>query len=201
MKKLIIVALAVSAMQGASAAFIVESFETGVWTSKTGKAASQSTTGATNGTYSMKITDSDGAWTWLGKQWDDPNVFNQWKQNTKLEVDVFTPAGKAHNVNIALAINSAGGWQQIEIEQWPWVNQNVEYKKTLVWDYSSLVASAPNSSSWFQIHIMARTGNNYTPIDYYVDNIRFTGAVPEPASLIALGGGALALIARRRRNK
>lgn len=196
--KLITLGLAALAVPSAHAIYILESFETDVFASGPGKLTAQSNLGVTHGNFSMRVTDTDGAWTWVHREWNDPLVYQAWRNNRYIWMDVHIAPRTAHNVNIALAINSALGWRQNEVVAWPWISDNVGYTQTLVWDYSALLSGAPATSPWFQFHLMTRTGPTFTPIDFHVDNVRF---VPEPMSMTALGLGAAALIWKRRKKK
>lgn len=204
--KFILPLAAFAIVQSASAVYLVESFENGVYTvaNASSKAVSQSTLNVTDGNFSMKIDDLNGGWsfTWGGY---GSTVYDKWFANTKMLIDVYFPArADFQQVQLVLATNSDNGWDQKEAVGWKWLNAGQDYRATIEWDYSAQKDNSITASSWFQIHLFGAVPGKGSavsyPCDIYVDNIRFDGApVPEPMTLIALGGGLLAVAVRRRR--
>jgi len=195
----------------ASALYQVTSFEDGVYTPQdaTSKTTSQSTLNVTDGSFSMKVNDLNGGWSmvWGGYGAD---VYQKWFTNKKMLIDVYFPSRTAfQQIQLVLAVNSDNGWKQANPVDsqgnplnWKWLNSGQDFKGTLEWDYSASVNQSIAKSDWIQFFILAAVPGTGAarPLDIYVDNLRLDGApVPEPMTLIALGGGLLAVAARRRR--
>lgn len=204
--KLIVPAMLLGVAPFSNALFTVSSFETGVFTplDTNSKTTEMSTINVTDGSSSMRINDKNGGWSWVYGSFG-ADVYQQWFKNTKLLLDVYFPARSGYQqVQIALAVNSDNGWKQKEVINWQWLNAGQSLTTTVEWDYSSLVDPNKPNSGWVQFFILgAVPGKDASisyPLDVYVDNLRLDGApVPEPMTLIALGGGLLAVASRRRR--
>jgi len=204
--KFVLPVILIGAVQVASAAYMFESFETGVYTSIDGKKlASQSSAYATDGSYSMRIDDYTGGWEGLFQGYS-PAAYDAWYAATAIEADVYFPAITAgwRQVQCALFTNSDAGWDQEELVKWVWLNPGQSLTQHVVWDITALKTGAPKTSGWFSFGILlaspGKQNANCYPSVAYIDNIQFTGApVPEPLTMITLGGGVLALAFRRKR--
>jgi len=189
-----------------NALFTVTSFETGVFTplNSSSKTTEQSTLNVTDGSFSMKINDKDGGWSMVYGSYGS-DMYQQWFKNTKILLDVYFPARSGfQQVQIALAVNSDNGWKQKEVINWQWLNAGQDLRTTVEWDYSALVDPSKPTSSWIQFFILGAVPGKASsisyPLDVYVDNLRLDGApVPEPMTMLAVGGGLLAVAIRRRR--
>jgi hypothetical protein len=92
---------------------------------------------------------------------------------------------------------------------WDPVNWDTTHKRTISWDYSSLIVGEEAdiaASPWFQLHLAVNFDaafNTAPGYSFWIDSIRLrpadNGVIPEPTSL-ALAGlcGACALLGRRR---
>lgn len=197
--KAMVCAAALGVTQIVGAAVLVDSFESGVFTAGGTKVVAQSTTGVTNGSFSMAITDSDTSWAWVGKSYD-ATTYAAWKANPIIKIDLQDgPSATGHNIDVYFAMNSDGtgaGWTQTGIiTSWPWLNAGATNAQTLMWDTSSIAATAGTNGTWWQLNIMVRTGQ--TPQTFYFDNLRLE-AIPEPATLALVGTPAVLLLMRRR---
>jgi hypothetical protein len=185
-------ALCAGALQGA----VLTSFETAgelFPTTATNTPVSQSTLHATAGSYSMEMGVASGNWAWSSKTYGAAE-YAAWKANNTMTIDLTrVTGGNGANLEFVIAINGAQGWNQAQLVNWTWQNQNQTSSQTLEWDYSAIAAAAPASGTWWQLNIMARSGQLNQTV--YLDNIQF---VPEPsAGLLGLAG--LGLLLRRRR--
>lgn len=188
-----ICALGAGALQGA---VLLTSFETAgelFPTTATNTPVTQSTLHATHGSYSMAMGVANDNWNWSGKTYGAA-AYDAWRSNTTMTIDLTRVTGaNGANLEFVIAINGAQGWHQATLVSWTWQNQNLTSSLTLEWDYSAIAAVAPASNTWWQLNIMARSGQANQTV--YLDNIQF---VPEPsAGLLGLAG--LGLLLRRRR--
>jgi hypothetical protein len=72
---------------------------------------------------------------------------------------------------------------------------------TVALDYSALAMPNYGAGNWFRFSFSINgPASSTAPLTVYVDNIRTVEAVPEPASMAALGLG-LAAVLRKRRNR
>ncbi|MCW5941163.1 MAG: PEP-CTERM sorting domain-containing protein [Fimbriimonadaceae bacterium] len=153
----------------------------------------QSTTGATNGTQAMSITWS-GGFGWIGTSSTAGAVETALHGANQILMDITVDpgfVGQSNWANMLVAYNDGSyGWRQTGTST---TIPTAAGLHTVSVDVSAI--QAPNlSNPWFQVFIGVNSANA-GPRTMYVDNIR---AVPEPASFIALGVGALALLRRRR---
>jgi len=186
-------ALGAGALQGA---VLLTSFETAgelFPETATNTPITQSTLHATDGTYSMAMGVASDAWSWSGKTYGAAE-YAAWRANTTMTIDLTRVTGaNGANLEFVIAINGAQGWNQVQLVNWTWQNGNQTSSQTLEWDYSAIAAAAPTEGTWWQLNIMARSGQLNQTV--YLDNIQF---VPEPsAGLLGLAG--LGLLLRRRR--
>lgn len=204
--KILLPALVFGVAQCASAVYQITSFEDGVYAplDATQRSTELSTLHVTDGQYSMKVNDLKGGWSWVYGSYGS-DVYDQWFNNTKLLLDVYFPARTDfQQVQLGLAVNSDNGWKQDVQINWQWLNAGTDLKATVSWDYSAAVDKSITKSGWVQFFVLASIPGKGTslsyPLDIYVDNLRLDGApVPEPMTMIALGGGLLAVGLRRRR--
>jgi hypothetical protein len=163
-------------------------------TTATNTPITQSTQHATDGTYSMAMGVANGNWNWSSKTYGAAE-YADWKANNTMTIDLTRVTGaNGANLEFAIAVNGPQGWQQVQLLNWVWQNGNLTTSQTLKWDYSAIAAAAPASGTWWQLNILARSGQlNQTA---YLDKIQFT---PEPGVVSLLGLAGLGLLARRRR--
>lgn len=192
----------------ASATFIVNSFETDAElypaTANHSGVARNSSLGVTNGSSSMAVTTGvvNPQWLWSSKTYD-ANTYTQWKNHKTLKIDLHVPASEtgARQINFAIAIDSPGvAWHQYHPLNWLWQNQGVAYTTTITWDLSALTEwqTAPATDTELTIPIMTVEMNAASrPTTYYIDNLRFEDAVPEPTFLGLIGLGVVGLLRRR----
>lgn len=207
--KTIVAAAVLGAAQMASAAVILTSFESpgDILPSVSGTTFAQSTNGATAGSFSMAATPAGNAgFLWSSFPNWDSTYYTAWKNNPILKMDIqMGPNAAGANMNLAVAVNGAMGWQdEADIPLpgydgnptgWPWVNANQTINTTFVWDFTALAATAPATGTFFQVSLCIRSTSTTGPT-MYIDNIRLE-AIPEPASLGLLGLASLALGRRR----
>jgi MYXO-CTERM domain-containing protein len=169
------------------------------------------TTGITEGTGAQQAQLFGTTWEWTFKK-DYGEYYADWKAHTKMAIDVtrVTPATGGANLEMALAMNGAMGWNQKQVVDWVWQNGDETSVTTAVWDYSAIAAAAPDDSGWMEINIMARNGDNVEPQTIYFDNLRFidpavpptqgigslvieSGSIAGSPSLTVANGGVLTL--------
>ena len=128
--------------------------------------------GVTDGSKSLKvIVDNSMTWEWLGQSFGTP-VYEAWKKHSKVRFDVHRPAQSAGwNLEVQVGLNADGAtWTQRQLMDWEWLNGDTSASKTLEFDYSSMKATAPASSAWWQLNLLFRSAQGGT---VYVDNVRF----------------------------
>lgn len=196
---------------GAANAVIIESFEDG--TAGFSSTVSVSPTGATHGSQALAVTGT-------GFRWLESDGNNSAKMQanaaaitgaTTIYIDVTwvpdedgaTSTDTGWWANFKLSYNDGGaGWRESPQVDAPQVGGAVQPgTHTLAFNVSSLAAPNYAAGNWFKYAI----GVNWNATDtgdpvgtLYIDSIRTTEAVPEPASLALLGLGGLAMLCRRR---
>lgn len=128
--------------------------------------------GVTDGSKSLKvIVDNSMTWEWLGQSFGT-SVYEAWKKHSKVRFDVHRPAQSAGwNLELQVGLNADGAtWTQGKLMDWEWLNGDTSASKTLEFDYSSMKATAPASSAWWQLNLLFRSAQGGT---VYVDNVRF----------------------------
>ena len=128
--------------------------------------------GVTDGSKSLKvIVDNSMTWEWLGQSFGT-SVYEAWKKHSKVRFDVHRPAQSAGwNLEVQVGLNADGAtWTQRQLMDWEWLNGDTSASKTLEFDYSSMKATAPASSAWWQLNLLFRSAQGGT---VYVDNVRF----------------------------
>jgi hypothetical protein len=203
MNKFVPVAALAAMMTVSASATILYSFEDGLqgWdklNSGDPGTLTQDTIGATTGSHSLKYEWPGG---WYPIRTYDTMTNGQadaLKLGTKFYFDLYIPEGGMTGqwLEVGAIFNDAKGWRQMAnlTKLSPTAGK---YLVTV--DYSEL-APPDTSGWWFEFILVFNTQNVTSPTKkFYIDSIRTTEAVPEPASMIALGAGALALIAKRKR--
>ncbi|MCU0779521.1 MAG: PEP-CTERM sorting domain-containing protein [Akkermansiaceae bacterium] len=191
------IACLLAAGSAAHGAALLTSFESAgelFPTTATNTPISQSTLYATDGTYSMAMGVASGNWNWSSKTYGS-TAYADWKANNTMTIDLTRVTGaNGANLEFVIAINGPQGWNQVQLVNWAWQNENLTSSQTLEWDYSAIAAAAPASGTWWQLNILARSGQLNQTV--YLDNIQF---IPEPGAAALLGLAGLGLLARRRR--
>ncbi len=195
----------------ASAAYVVDSFETTpllspAFVNPPYTSVSQSTlAGVTQGLHSMRVDYTNDAWQWmytadaLGNNWRDTATYIRWLGHKSLKIDLhrpaldLSPASTGWNLEVLAAMNGPENWQQAQLVNWAWLNNGESSTETLTWDYSAIRNAAPKSGSWWQLNLLARGSYGGT---VYFDNARFVDPVdlgftfPTNSSSGDLGGWA-----------
>lgn len=186
-------ALGAGPMQGA---VLLTSFESAAELfpeTATNTPISQSPLHATDGATSMAMGIAGGNWHWSGKTYGEA-AYQAWRANTKMTIDLTrVTGGNGANLEFVIAINGPQGWNQAQLVNWTWQNQDLTTSQTLEWDYSAISTVAPAEGTWWQLNILARSGQANQTV--YLDTIQF---VPEPSTGL-LGLAGLGLLLRRRR--
>lgn len=196
LKRSLVVALAMVATGAFSQTLY--SFESGLegWADLAGApdiTLGLSATGATDGVQAMSLTWS-GGFGWIGTSTTAGAVEGALHNAHTILMDITVDpdfAGQSNWANMLVAYNDGSyGWRQTGTST---TIPTAAGLHTVSVDVSAI--QAPNESNpWFQVFIGVNSASA-GPRTMYVDNIR---AVPEPASFVALGAGALALLRRRR---
>jgi hypothetical protein len=167
----------------------------------------QGSLGVTDGSSSMQVgVDATGTWAWQLSKTYGASTYTDWYNHNKLQFDIFrAPGANGWNFDMALAINTVAGWNQVNtlFPSWPWLNAGQSSSLTVTVDYSAYRNTAPTPGSpnthYWQLNLLPRSGQGGT---IYIDNVRFVEAVPEPSvfSLVLLALPA-AFIVRSRTQK
>lgn len=203
MKKIIViltVGILVSALQTASAA-LLESWENSLdnWAPDSPYTyAFSTTTGVTDGSYSLALTAASAPNYGSGLYSDYRMSYTTALASAStLSLDVYAPAGSFGGyLQIQLWENNADtGYNQIP-DGSTYLSTTIGSETTLTWTIPTSISSVlATSSSTTQIGFQLGGGAGGT---MYLDNVRTT-AVPEPATLALAGLGMLGLLVFRRR--
>jgi hypothetical protein len=160
--------------------------------------AVSTTIGVTQGTQALALSKS------AGFQWTEFDIFSSLadvRSGVSISVDVTTTSAYTGQWgNSLLALSSAAGFVQVSNanqQDWTISTTAATSTKTLTFAIAPLNYNFTNVTNWFRLNVSTNSASAET---VYVDNIR-VNAVPEPASMAALGMGALALLRRRRTSK
>lgn len=144
-------------------------------TTATNTPISQSTQHATDGSYSMAMGVASSGWNWSSKTYGAA-AYTDWKANNTMTIDLTRVTGAdGANLEFVIAVNGPQGWQHVQLVNWVWQNGNLTTSQTLTWDYSAIAAAAPASGTWWQLNILARSGQLNQTV--YLDKVQF---IPEP---------------------
>lgn len=184
------------ALSRTQAAALLTSFESPADlfpTTATNTPITQSALHATDGSFSMEMGVASVNWNWSGKTFGEA-AYLAWRANDKMQIDLTRVTGaNGANLEFVIAINGPQGWNQVQLVNWVWQNENQTSSQTLEWDYSAIAAAAPTDGTWWQLNILARSGQLNQTV--YLDNIQF---VPEPSVMMLAGLGCLFSCRRRR---
>ncbi len=192
------VALVIGLATGAQGATI-DSFESGVGDWEViyplEESLAQSTTGVTDGTYSME-RNFRGSWSEVDLELD-ASLIAAVNANDTLEVDISTSESGASVgwwLQAAFVIqggNATGSYYLQTAESAIISPDGSLTTTTLSFNYAPLMTDGP-LTDWGKIRLVVNGGGGGT---LYYDNLR---AVPEPATMTLLGLGGLALLRRRK---
>jgi hypothetical protein len=121
--------------------------------------------------------------TWVTSEWVDDGSGGAW-------------------VNLKdIAVNSGAGWSQYIPDDptnpsypgsWDPYNWGEVHTRTLTWDLSDYDMSLV--TNWMQIYLSFNSGGFEQTGNFYIDNIQL---IPEPATMMLLGLGGIALLRKR----
>lgn len=201
MKRLALLVLVGAVAGQASAVFYsfesdLEGWEAPGWGGSAPITLSQSNEVATHGTGSLKISDWGGpnAFWWLLDGNAKGKALPELLTGTQYMFDIIIPDSSTMNwFNGKTVMQGDGlGWTEVNYSV-PGAQKGVT---TITIDYSGIKDKLSMDMSWFQFGLSINANGEIPDKTVYLDNFR---VVPEPASMIALGAGVAALIARRRR--
>lgn len=194
MKRVAAVLVGASALVGVAQANLVLGFEgsTGGWSAGANWSATLTNSfGVTQGAQALEISSPSN---FMWNQFDLSGMGGLFVGMSTLSFDVTLPTefGGAWG-SVAVAFNSQGsGWKQFAQHQD--LQLGTTSPQTLSWNLTSLNYDFANVGSWFQLQLGFNSSSG-TPVKFYLDNVQ---AVPEPATLLALGAGAALLLRRRK---
>ena len=166
--------------------------------------AFSTTTGVTDGSYSLALTEANGGGGEnYGQMVISPSV-SGWTallaNATTLSLDIYTPSGSfGYYLQFDVDVNNADiGYQSIDGYSYPGTSIGSEYTLTIPIP-SSISSGLAASSNPTQIAIQVGGGYSNPSDTMYLDNLRLN-EVPEPSTIGLLGLGLLGLFVVRRRH-
>jgi len=173
-----------------------------------GSSASFSTTGATLHDSSLRVSIPVGGWKKaLQIKFQDLGLVDEFLANKIFSVDVtrlaseWTGAPADGHSGLHLYVNAGGDgwniWQEAEGYKGWWKYELGDNTQTVNWDYSAALPNIkPDNLWWCELFIATNYDTAYTSGGiYYFDNAQL---IPEPATILMLGLGGLALLRRRK---